>query len=142
MSNLSIYQPKTIPSGTPAGNPYQKNSAYYSKGQSPYLQGTYGHFRQLPPKPELKYKHQISDEDFMNYLPVLTRIKKANEFITRYADRDDLVESAKEKFQKEIVPEALAVGIDESFSWALFLFGENFLRYEFQDRKTVDQISF
>jgi len=78
----------------------------------------------------------------MNYLPVLTRIKKANEFITRYADRDDLVESAKEKFQKEIVPEALAVGIDESFSWALFLFGENFLRYEFQDRKTVDQISF
>ena len=66
----------------------------------------------------------------MDYEPVLKRIKKAHDFVEQNQDKPSVLIMATDRFETSVIPEAVAVGISETFAWGLYFFGKEFLKTE------------
>ena len=79
-------------------------------------------------------RHQVSDMDFKKQKDVLWRIKRAYDYVEAHKGNQKLLDQAEKRFQESVIPEAVKVGIEEHFAWALFFFGKEFLNYELINR--------
>lgn len=115
---------------TTFGSPYHQRSYDTPSRPSPYQPRIWRQSLPSVATPPNIYKPQLSKKEYMDYEPVLKRIKKAHDFVEQNQDKPSVLIMATDRFETSVIPEAVAVGISETFAWGLYFFGKEFLKTE------------